>query len=81
LSWSVPQFNTDGTSLTDIAGYRVYYGTSPTNLSQSVPISGAGITSHTVTGLAAGTYYFAVATVDSVGTVSSVSNPAAKTVP
>jgi hypothetical protein len=81
VAWTVPLFNTDGTALTDIAGYRVYYGTSPTNLPQSVPISGAGITSHVITGLAAGTYYFAVATVDSVGTVSTVSNPAAKTVP
>jgi hypothetical protein len=46
-----------------------------------VPISGSGNTSHVVTGLAAGTYYFAVATVDSTNTVSVVSNPAAKTVP
>jgi len=81
VSWSVPLLNTDGTSLTDISGYRVHYGTSPTSLSQSVTVSGPGITSHVITGLAPGTYYFAVATVNSTGVASVVSNAASKTVP
>ena len=28
ISWSVPQFNTDGSSLTDVTGYRVYWNES-----------------------------------------------------
>ena len=81
VSWSVPLLNTDGTSLTDIAGYRIYYGTSPSNLSRSVSISGNGITSHVISGLAPGTYYFAVATLNSTGVTSDLSNAASKTLP
>jgi len=81
VSWAVPPLNTDGTALTDISGYRVYYGASPANLAQSIPVSGAGVTSQVVSGLASGTYYFAVATVNSAGVASAVSNAASKTLP
>ena len=64
LSWSVPLLNTDGTPLTDISGYRVYYGTSPTNLAQSIAVSGAGNTTYVVSDLTPGTYYFAVVTLN-----------------
>jgi hypothetical protein len=73
--------NTDGTALTDISGYLVYYGTSPTNLEQSRSVPGAGNTSYVVSDLAPGTYYFAVATLNSTGVASVVSNAASKTVP
>lgn len=81
MSWSVPLLNTDGTSLTGVTGYRLYYGQSPANLSQSILVSGAGVTSRVVNGLAAGTYYFAVATLNSAGLESDPSNAASKTVP
>lgn len=81
VSWATPLRNTDGTSLTDIAAYVVKYGTSPSNLSQSLRVQGAGVTSATITGLPAGTYYVAVATVNSAGVTSATSNPASKTVP
>jgi hypothetical protein len=77
----VPLLNTDGSSLTNIYGYRIYYGTSPTNLSQSITVTGAGITSRVISGLAPGTYYFAVATLNSTGVASDLSNAASKTVP
>ena len=81
VSWSVPTLNTDGTSLTDISGYRIYFGTSANSLTQSVPVPGAATNSFVVDGLAAGTYYFAVTTLNSAGGSSVLSNPAAKTVP
>jgi hypothetical protein len=81
VSWTVPLRNTDGSALTDVSGYRVYYGTSPSNLSQSVLVSGDGVTSVTITGLAAGTYYFAVATQASTGQASIPSALVSKTVP
>jgi fibronectin type III domain protein len=61
LSWTPPTTNTDGTPVTTLAGYHVYYGTSQAALTQSVAISGPTTTSYEVTGLAAGTWYFAVA--------------------
>jgi len=73
--------NTDGTPLTDISGYRVYYGTSPTNLAQSIAVSGAGNTTYVVSDLAPGTYYFAVVTLNATGVASVVSDAASKTVP
>ncbi len=33
LSWTEPQENTDSSELTDLAGYRFYYGSSPASLS------------------------------------------------
>ena len=81
VSWSVPLFNTDGTSLTDVAGYRIYYKKSPTELIHSVSVSGSGVTNHVISGLTAGTYYFAVATVNSTGVASDISNAVSKTLP
>jgi len=81
ISWTTPLLNSDGSSLTDIKGYVVRYGTSPSNLSQSVSVQGASMTSATISGLAAGTYYVAVATVNSAGTTSTASNAVSKTVP
>jgi len=81
VSWSVPLLNTDGTSLTGVTGYRIYYGPSPANLPDSILVPGAGATSHVISGLTPGTHYFAVATLDSVGVASDLSNAASKTVP
>jgi len=80
VSWTPPALNTDGSSAVGLTGYRIYYGTSPGNLSQSVSVSGGTTSSFAVSGLAAGTYYFAVATLSSAGE-SSPSNAASRTVP
>jgi len=31
LSWNAPSTNEDGTPLTDLAGYKIYYGTATGN--------------------------------------------------
>ena len=71
LDWLPPTANTDGTTLTNLAGYTVYYGTSPDNLSKSVKVSNAGVATYTVTGLASGTWYFAVTSYSADGVESS----------
>lgn len=81
LSWVVPTQNTDGSALTDLAGYTVYYGASSSNLSSSVSVSSATTTSYTVSGLTVGaTYYFAIASVNSSGISSDLSAVASKTI-
>ena len=82
-SWTAPTTNADGTALTDLALYRVYYGTTasvcPGSTSISVvsptPAPGANQTVATpITGLTAGTrYYTAVTAVDLGGNASGCS--------
>jgi hypothetical protein len=73
LDWIPPTQNSDGTVLTDLAGYRVHYGTSPDQLTQSVRIANPGLTSYVVDDLAPGTWYFAITTYSAAGKESVLS--------
>jgi len=81
VSWTAPVVNTDGRPLTDVAGYVIRYGKSPTSLTKSIVVSDPGLTTGTVGGLRAGTYFFSVATRNSAGAMSTASNLVSKTVP
>jgi hypothetical protein len=81
LGWNPPTQNTNGTPLTNLAGYHIYYGTSPNNLASSVQIADANTTSYTINGLAAGTWYFSINAYTSAGVESAISNVASKTIP
>jgi len=63
---------------TDLAGYKVYYGTG--SRSYSAPISLGLQATYTVTGLAPGTYYFAVTAFNRDGLESAFSNEVSTTV-
>ncbi len=78
LAWNAPTTNTDGTPLTDLAGYKIYYGTSSGNYTSSVNIG--NVTSYTITNLSSGTYFFAMTTYDTSGIESSFSNELSKTI-
>ena len=54
LSWDAPTTNADGTPLTDLAGYKVYYGTSSHTYSQNIDVS--NVTTYTVNNLTDGAY-------------------------
>ena len=75
LNWSAPTTNTNGAALSDLAGYTLSYGTSASELDQSVQISNPATTSYTFSNLAAGTWYFAVSAYTSAG-VQSAPTPA-----
>ena len=63
LSWIAPAINEDGTPLTDLAGYSVYYGISSQNYNESLDVE--HVTTYTVGSLTEGqTYYFAVTAYD-----------------
>ncbi len=70
LDWTPPTLNSDGTALTDLAGYTVYYGTAPDKLSQSVKVTNPGLSAFTVSNLASGTWYFAISAYSTSGTES-----------
>jgi Putative Ig domain len=80
VTWTAPTANTNGTPLTDLAGYTITYGTNAGSLSQSVNISNSGATSYTIQNLAAGTWYFEVAAYGSDGTQSAPSAMESKTI-
>ena len=65
LSWSAPTQNTNGTSLMDLAGYHVYYGTSPAAMTTVATVAGAASTRQVIGNLTNGTWYFTVAAYNS----------------
>ena len=65
LAWDPPSENEDGTPLTDLAGHRVYYGsTSPLTDGNRTSVDVGTATMHTIVDLEPGTYYVAVAAYD-----------------
>jgi hypothetical protein len=80
LSWQAPTTNTDGAALTDLAGYRIYYGTSAGNLSDTIQLTGVGLQTYVIDNLASGTWYFAVTAVASTGVESALSDIVSKTI-
>jgi len=80
VHWNPPTSNTNGSTITNLAGYLITYGTSATSLSKSVKLTNPGLTSYMITGLSTGTYYFAVSAYNSAGQTSSLSNLASKTI-
>jgi hypothetical protein len=80
ISWTTPTKNTNGTPLVNLAGFTIYYGTSTSNLGQSVQIANPGVNTYIVDKLAPGTWYFAVSDYTSSGTQSGLSNISSKTI-
>ncbi len=82
LSWDIPLQREDGSALElyEINGYVIAYGTNSGNLTNQVQVSGASQTSALIEELNAGTYYFAIATVDSEGVQGNYSEEISQTV-
>jgi large repetitive protein len=81
LSWIAPTQNTDGSVLTNLAGYHIYYGTSASNLNQSVQVANPGLTTYVLGNLASGTWYITVNDYTTSGVESAVSNMVSKVIP
>jgi Fibronectin type III domain len=73
LQWIPPTDNTDGSVLTDLAGYKIYYGTSAIALTQTVTITNPGLTVYTVGNLSPGTWYFVMTSHSTAGVESVLS--------
>lgn len=80
LSWIPPTENEDGTALTNLAGYVIVYGTSPTALDRQINLSNPGLTRYVVDNLSGGTWYFAIRAYSSTGAQSALSGIASKTI-
>lgn len=73
LSWTSPTRNTDGTRLTDLAGYRLYYGQQSGSYSNTLNVPAAATQSVVIENLAAGTWYFAIRSFNREGVLSGLS--------
>jgi len=80
LSWQPPVERTDGSPLTDLAGYRIYFGAAPDSLGQAVTLDNPGVTSYVVENLSQGTWYFAMTAFDAAGLESDLSAIGSKTI-
>jgi hypothetical protein len=80
LDWTPPTANSDGSVLTNLAGYNVHYGTSPDNLTQVVRLANPGLASYVVENLSTGKWYFAVTSYAANGAESSSSGVVSTTI-
>lgn len=80
LNWQAPTTNTDGTPISDLAGYTIAYGTHAELLNQTVTIDNPATTVYTLQNLATGSWYFAVAAYTSTGSQSALTGVVSTTV-
>jgi hypothetical protein len=77
LTWNAPTTYTNGSPLTNLAGYKIHYGKASGIYTATFTVG--NVTNYTLA-LPAGTYYFTVSAYDALGSESSLSNEVAKTV-
>jgi len=80
LIWTAPTLNEDGTPLTNLAGYKIRYGSSYAALNQVVDVPNPARTSATIEGLAAGIWYFAISSYTNTGVESASTGAVSKTI-
>lgn len=81
LTWTEPTTNTDGSAYTDKNGYRIQWGNTgatEAQLDQTTYIPQSAGNTWQSGNLAAGTWYFGVKAVNSLGLESAISNIASK---
>lgn len=80
LSWEAPTQNEDGSDLTDLDGYRLYWGTTPGSYTDSVTIDNESVLTYVVDNLPFGTYEFVATSFNTSGVESRYSTPVSKVV-
>ncbi len=80
LSWQPPTQNSDGSPLTNLAGFKVYWGTSQGSYPNSVTLNNPGLTTYVVENLLPATWFFVTTSFNADGVESQYSNVASKTI-
>jgi hypothetical protein len=78
ISWTPPTQYEDGTALTDLAGYYLYYGDEEGNYPKKLHIDNPAISTYVVEKLMEKTYYFVATAYNSEGRESRHSNVTVK---
>jgi hypothetical protein len=79
VSWQAPTTNTDGSALTDLAGYKIYFGNAADNLNRAVRVDNAGLSNFVIDNLTPATYFFVITALNSKGVESARSSLVSKT--
>jgi hypothetical protein len=74
VSWTPPTQNADGSTLTDLSGYRIHYGTQTKSYSSAVTVKNAGVTRYELEALPKGKIYIAMTAVNASGAESDFSS-------
>ena len=74
LFWNAPTARTDGSPLTNLAGYKILYGRMSGIYDYQIDINNPGIVAYVVENLPSGGWYFALTAYDSAGIESDRSN-------
>lgn len=80
LAWTAPTSNSDGSALTNLAGYHIYYGASAGSLSNVINVTSPSTLTYVVSNLGTGTWYFAISAYTNTGGESGMSNVGSKTI-
>ena len=80
LTWAAPAANEDNSTLDDLAGYKISWGSTPGGYTNEVTVLNPYTTSYTIFDLPAGNYFFVIQAVDTSGNLSPFSNELNKTV-
>jgi len=79
LSWN-PPLNGDGSSIKNLKGYKIYYGTKSREYTEVIDVDNPDATTYSIENLPAGTYYFAITAYDDRGIESDYSNEESTTI-
>jgi hypothetical protein len=73
LGWVAPTENSDGTPISNLAGYKIHYGTTSQDYTQVVSVSNPSLSRYVLDSLPSGTYYFAITAYNAKGIESTLS--------
>jgi hypothetical protein len=73
VSWVPPTVNDDGSTLTDLAGYKIHYGTKTGSYTGSVTVPNAGISRYELESLPTGQVFIAMTALNASGAESALS--------
>jgi hypothetical protein len=80
LEWRPPSENVDGSSLTNLKGYTLYYGQKSKTYTDSIKIDNPSVLNYVVEGLPKGTYFFVLTAYNTQGAESDYSDELSRTV-
>ena len=81
LSWQPPTENSDGSILTDLNGYIIYYGQSPDSMANIIIIDNPNLSSYVIENLTVNSvYYFVLKAINIYNIESDFSNIASKNI-